>query len=91
MKLYLVIPSEFYGENVYNFWTQFEKEVKQSYPKDTITSNYTGDGTLEEADLVIMVYELRKYESYQNTAERCKEIGKQFTFFKGFYNPELIE
>lgn len=88
MTVFVSLPMELLSNNLSKFWNQLEPKLRQEYPKAHITSNYTGDGTLESSDVVLFLYEYRHTDSCKKDMERCKELDKTFNFFTKFYAPD---
>ena len=90
IKVYASIPDEILGGNLTEFWNRYERKLRQEFHKDIILSNYTGEGTLEEADVVVFLYEYKDSESCKRDMQRCKDLGKQYNFFTKFYAPDRL-
>ena len=87
MKLFISLPLELLKNNLTDFWKQLYPRVRQDYPDAKITSNYTGDGSIKDSDVVLFIYEFKDEESCKKDIQKCKELGKSYQFFKKFYSP----
>lgn len=88
MTLYVSMPSELFGQDLTDVWNRLEYKLKQEYRGWTITSNYTGVGRLEDADIVIFLQEYKENESCKRDMKRCRELDIQYNFFAKFYAPD---
>lgn len=87
MTLFVYLPTELFTKDLTDFWSILLPSVEQAYPSTTITSNYTGVGTVETSDAVLFLYDYRKSDSVQAQIERCKALNIPYNFFKDMYKP----
>lgn len=85
MKIYVSLPEEILSNNLAEFWNHLEFKVRQEYPKAHIISNYTGNGSLEDADIVLFLYEYKDTESCKKDKQKCRDLDKIFNYFIKFY------
>ena len=88
-KIFVDIPTELLVNDLTIFWNQLVRKVKESYPNSTIHSNYTGEGTIEDSDVIIFLYEFKDYPSYKKDLDKCSELGKMYSYFTKFYSPDF--
>ena len=90
MKLYVSIPEELQSKDILALWNHLEKKLKQEYLGYDIISNYLGNGTLEEAKVVVFLYEFKDTESCKRDMKRCEELGILYNFFTKFYAEDRL-
>lgn len=91
MTVYVSLPRDLFGKNLTDLWNQLYSRLVLDYKGATITSNYTGDGTLESADVVLFIYEFKDYKSYEPEIRYCEEHHKFYRFFKGLFEPLRLD
>ena len=89
--VYVSLPREIMGNDLTEFWNHLASKIHQEYPDDCITSNYTGDGCLEDAKKVILIYEFRDFKSSRYDLRRCKELGIDFAYFNEYYSMANVD
>lgn len=90
MKVFVSLPDEILGEDLTKFWNHLYDKMTQEYKGSVITSNYTGNGSIEDSDMVIFLYEFRNTKSCKRDKRRCDERNIPYNFFTKYYAPERI-
>ncbi len=86
MKIvYASLPLELFKDDLHCLWEHFNCKLHEQYPDCKITSNYTGDGSVEDSDIIIFVYEYRDYKSCREEFEKCRKLDKPYNFFTKIY------
>ena len=88
MKVHVCLPTEILGSNLSQFWSRLYTKMQQEYRGATITSDYTGDGRIEDSDVVIFLYEFKDKESYKRDIQKCRDLNISYNFFTKYYAPD---
>lgn len=88
MKIYIHMPEEYFGRNLTPVLNHTIEQLKQEYRRDHFVSNYTGDGTIESSDMVVVLKEFSELPSSKKTIEYCKKHKKKFHVSRIFFQPE---
>ena len=91
MTVFASIPDKLLKEDLTDFWNQYYAKLRRDYPEAKITSSYTGDGCIEDCDVVIFLYEFRNDESTKRDIARCDELCKMYNFYVKSYVQERHE
>ena len=89
MKVFVSLPLEILGDNLTQLWDHLKPRIQDKYPSAKILCNYTGEGTIEESDAVVFLYEFKDTKSCKDTIKRCNELDKPYSFFLQYYSPRF--
>ena len=91
LKVFAFLPTEILGEDLRQLWARFNKKLHENYKNAWIMSTYTGEGSLDVADIVVFLYEFKDHESVKIAVQKCKDLNITYNFYKGFYSPDEVQ